>query len=298
MLINCFENLTFTNESTRFARSRTVTIDKENFMNCDCGAVQRWLFPCVHICSVINGKKYFDASLFHIRWWKHFNLLFKNVGFQNNSDKNHSSFESLKKSLRLIRQNHFDKTTGQYKGIPLHGHHVLEYLKNTNVETDFQNFDFIKIKALTTMKVNDIPLIKGSLKYKEYMTESSNLINNSNNSFEYNDFNENNDGTEFLDTMGGSSQASYGMSQQRIDMEYENEKIPKEKNLKDGSAYQRLQPIIFDLLKSVKNDEDLEEAIKVNQNLAYKFSARGTKRKIDDCETTFIGQIDKPGHVE
>jgi hypothetical protein len=31
------------------------------------------------------------------------------------------------------------------------------------------NIDFLKIKAITTMKMNDTPLLNRSLKYKKYM---------------------------------------------------------------------------------------------------------------------------------
>ena len=62
---------------TKFQRVREVSITNDNFMTCSCGYIQRWLMPCMHICSIISDKKYLTADLFHIRWWKYFDYIYK-----------------------------------------------------------------------------------------------------------------------------------------------------------------------------------------------------------------------------
>ena len=62
---------------TKFQRIREVTIDEENVMSCSCNYHKRWLMPCVHICCVLEKTEYYTSELFHLRWWKHFQYLYK-----------------------------------------------------------------------------------------------------------------------------------------------------------------------------------------------------------------------------
>ena len=52
----------------KFDRVRTVLIDANQFMTCSCGNIQRFLLPCCHVCAVLKDLKYYEPSLFHIRW--------------------------------------------------------------------------------------------------------------------------------------------------------------------------------------------------------------------------------------
>jgi len=61
------------NVHTQFDRVHIVTVDIEGFMNCTCGYVHQYLAPCRHLMAVLDNIEYLVPSLFHIRWWKHFN---------------------------------------------------------------------------------------------------------------------------------------------------------------------------------------------------------------------------------
>ena len=62
---------------TTFKRLRVVTLDMNGFMNCSCGFLNRCLMPCTHIYCVLDDINYIQPDLFHIRWWKHFNYMFR-----------------------------------------------------------------------------------------------------------------------------------------------------------------------------------------------------------------------------
>ena len=54
----------------RFDRVIVVQIDEHEFISCSCGYCQRFLLPCFHVCAVLKDIKYYEPSLFHLRWYK------------------------------------------------------------------------------------------------------------------------------------------------------------------------------------------------------------------------------------
>jgi hypothetical protein len=69
--------------------------------------------PCSHILAVLEDIEYLTPSLVHIRWWKHFNYLFKEKLIRSET----SASTQLMKSFKNIQRNHFDHKSGMYKGI-------------------------------------------------------------------------------------------------------------------------------------------------------------------------------------
>ena len=105
--------------------------------------------PCVHICAVIDRCELYTADLFHLRWWKHFNYMFK---------KGHSKHDkltrvSLEESVKFNRENHFQERDGKYKGIPLYGTLLYEELMNNiHHNTDENDLEYSLMKTLNRFR--------------------------------------------------------------------------------------------------------------------------------------------------
>jgi hypothetical protein len=59
-------------EKPTFVHVRTVSI-RDGFMSCDCKQHIHKLMPCPHMaCIFASCRKFFTATHFHLRYWKHF----------------------------------------------------------------------------------------------------------------------------------------------------------------------------------------------------------------------------------
>ena len=85
-----------------FQRVQTVTIDKDGYMTCTCGYVQRMLMPCTHICAVIDKPEYYVPSMFHIWWYKMFNYYYRDKQQNQYCLKTNDAIEGL---LQVTREN-------------------------------------------------------------------------------------------------------------------------------------------------------------------------------------------------
>ena len=112
-----FEKKNSKMEAPSFKRVRTITLDKEGFLNCSCGKTGEYLLPCKHICSVVNEDKYFSLESIHIRWHKQFGLLHGNSFGKENSPEQTKLINEL---LEITRKTHYHPN-GMYKGVPMKG---------------------------------------------------------------------------------------------------------------------------------------------------------------------------------
>jgi hypothetical protein len=51
-------------EAPSFKRLRTITVDRDGFMNCSCGKTSEYLLPCKHICSLVNNEVFLQLICF------------------------------------------------------------------------------------------------------------------------------------------------------------------------------------------------------------------------------------------
>ena len=157
---------------TKFFRVRTVSIE-DDFMHCTCQFHMGWMMPCVHMCTVIDDVNFYEITMFHLRWWKHFRYLYKN---SSETSRNASLRLELEKTLKNIRSIHFDSLTGKYKGVPLSGTLFLEHVNkypNKDVTIDEK---LHTMQLIHNMQQQGIPLINGSRKYKVFDVTSQNSL--------------------------------------------------------------------------------------------------------------------------
>ena len=115
-----------------FQRVRKVTIDRDGYMTCTCGYVQRMLMPCTHVCAVIGNMEYYEPSMFHIRWYKMFNYYYRDVEKNEFCLKTNGAVENL---LLVTRENGYH-ADGKYKGIYAKGTKFYEKCENYVPSTD------------------------------------------------------------------------------------------------------------------------------------------------------------------
>ena len=294
---------------TRFKRVRTVEINSCNFMKCSCCYYNRWLMPCVHMCSVINDNKHYSPELFHIRWWKHFHFLFKR---DIENQKNEDSVNNMKSSLYHIRENHFCSETGKYKGIPLEGTSFLTSLDDKyNFETEGNNdVAYDVMLAIVKMQDNKKTVTYGSNDYQQYMPVSkSQPINNNDVGndlsqdsdsllFDFND-NEANVLTEknTIKNMGAGSQVLSQLSEFRDECETNSNIIHNKSNDDKLDVYEELKPMFYSLLKTIKTENQLLETKDTFEKLTFKFGNQLSKKRTscdDHDDITFLGELNGP----
>jgi hypothetical protein len=287
----------------KFTRLRQVSVDLEGFMTCSCEFPSRWLLPCSHICNVLNSNEYLVPELVHIRWWKHFNYLYKN----NCAQKRGASQKKIKDTLEYIRSNHFCKQSGKYKGVPLHDNSFLKDVvhKPLNIEISQRNKYFKEIMALHEMKKKDgWSLIRGSRMHEKYMC--TNVSQESECSFEnissdYNHIvNTLDDSKTTIQNIGVGSSVQTSLSQQRMDMELsyfsgndDDVSLSSQHNTsnKHKNAYNSLYPLFCEIANNIKNEEDLQEAKSTLECLEFGLKAKSLeKKKRKETDTVFLGE--------
>jgi hypothetical protein len=284
-------------------------------MSCSCQFPSRWLLPCTHICNVLDKREYFIPELMHIRWWKHFNYLYKN----DHSNQQNFSEKSIYDTLEYVRKNHYDTNSGKYKGVPMHNNQFMVDLNkhNFNPDTCRTNKYFSEIMAIKEMMNNDgLTLIRGSNMYMKYM----NIVNFNT---DHNQESENNSKSHYdhvqamidendytLQSLGGGSQVIVNLSQQRTDMfstdscsdedDYSMQDTSNKKsNMKHTNAYNRLYPLFCEVVGNIKNENQMKDAINIFEKLEFSLKATSHQgRVINDNDTTFLGEINGQRCVE
>ena len=110
----------------KFDRVRIVLLDDNQFMSCSCGYVQHYLISCCHVYAVLEDIKYYDPSLFHIRWHKSFNYFYGNSFSPNIAPRTN---DILNRALDESRATSYSDS-GKYKGVPLMN---LKFIKDLPV---------------------------------------------------------------------------------------------------------------------------------------------------------------------
>ena len=309
-------DITKNHSSMHFSRLRTVSLNTEGFMTCSCEFPSRWLLPCSHICNVLHNTKYFIPELMHIRWWKHFNYLYKNKDTNNKCFSKKAIFETLE----YIRNNHYYSSTGKYKGIPMHNNCFVKDVadKEYSIENVHSNKYYDVIMAIRKMnKVDGYSLIRGTSMYKKYMyiytddLQESNDTSNTEISKDYHHvqnmiIEDNNN----LQSMGEGSQVGINLSQQRYDMLEGNDFIDDDTEFhdinassnisqKNSNAYNRLYPLFCEVVGNIKNEEQMKEATNVLERLEFSLKAKSHEtRVIKPNDTTFLGETNGHRSIE
>ena len=132
-------------EAPSFKRVRTISLDKDGFMNCSCGKTGEYLLPCKHICSLVNNEDFFSVDMFHVRWHKQFSLFH---GKDAGKECSPAQSKLLNEVFQTTRRTHYD-SKGHYKGVPMKG---SLFLKNL---TPFQGIDLANEKVKFVLYVKD-----------------------------------------------------------------------------------------------------------------------------------------------
>ena len=303
---------------TKFHRVREVKITEDNYMICSCDYPLRWLIPCRHICCVIGDVTYYTADLFHIRYWKYFDYIFK----KGNSIKDEQIRTNLENSLKYIRNNHFSDVNGKFKGIPLQGTPFLEhYSKNKETyKTENDKYYHIMVR-MNKLRNDNKPIQYGTQFSKDIVNNFSDencvtVNNNTSNDFCcINEFQSNydsdcyhqeidNNNCDGVMTMGAGSQCDSHLSKAReeltINASVNNDetynkkrKIGNESDASSASFYSQLEPYFKDLVASIDNNEQLLAAINKLEQMTFqnfesrRSSATDTTRNVDG--STFLG---------
>ena len=275
-------------KETRFLRVREVCIDDKNFMTCSCQYVQRWFMPCVHMCKVIQDMEHFTPELFHIRWWKHYHYFFKN---NDNSNQNESTVKDMSSSLKNICDNHYDKFTGKYIGVPLNGSAFFKdrtSTYHTTVVTNDTQTD--KMKTILSMQKNGIPLIMGSMEYMNYMDNETDITVAHDGKTD----------SQNVETMGAGSQTESKLSQFRstYDSQYSSDNEfdvvnhdDDEVEVIDFSPYHSLQPLFDEIVKKVTTEAQLKQCQDIMEKLSFDLTSQQySDTQISKTDTVFLGQ--------
>ena len=259
-------------------------------MSCSCGYVQRWLMPCVHICSIIKDEQYLTSDLFHIRWWKHFDYIY----IKGNSSMDEKTRHSLEMSLNEVRDVHFYSHNGKYKGVPLNGTSLLAHLQMlSNDDNASYNLEKDMMLSLNKMRSLDIPLKKGSSLYMIHMTDSSMIDHNMSKHYidlkqdSFHDYeteinnesleDDTNEYKDIIDSFAAGSQTesslsqfrkniplnqqiNYSLSQDSIDINTSNQVIP---------YYSQLKPLFEEMVSSIKSQDDCDDCKDAIEKLTY-----------------------------
>jgi hypothetical protein len=172
-----------------------------------------------------------------------------------------------------VRDTHFSKINGSYKGIPLEGTPFLTYLNNFAYEID-QVFNDEKPDAMMEIRRmtidHNLPFLQKSKRFRTYW-----VIENSNG---------NDDNIEFVSyacadnddydnscpmALGTGSQVGFSMSQSRID-EYQSQDFhPTAQTIESSSNFHTLYPLFLEMVSVIKDDESLQFAQGKIKKLTY-----------------------------
>ena len=294
---------------TRFNRVRKVTITPDGFITCSCKEPQRWLLPCRHICCVIGDPKFYTEDLFHIRWWKHFEYIFK----KGNSSMDEKTRLSLESALKYIRENNYCSVTGKYKGVPITGTALMNYFQSNLKENDIDNDNITIIMSKIWNKASTPDfLLRNSDEYSKLVFQTNDSSMNSNGS-DINDmkddshsFTNDNDNDLLCETspivnnIVPGSQVFSQLSDYRIDMNDTSLKVSNVPNNNSSiSYYKQLKPLFNDLVSSIKTKEDFLKVKNQFEVMTFENLKQDRKRKnVEIVETSFLGEQCATDRVE
>ena len=243
---------------TRFVRVRKVRVVNNKFMTCSCGYVQRYLAPCHHIMAVLSEKEYIIPSLFHLRWFKHFNYYFGDEFCTNEMTDVHDSM------YRLYNKSHKDFfSDANYIGCSIVDNN---FFKNNHVIDDNSEFGVL-MDVIERITFEQGPLQKGCNSYINYLPwvrdEEELLFDNGNNSedeMRIHEMNEHGFGNimsqeDNTDTNANPTTVHGEMSQRSIELDgYVDEIIPETCNERGGDLWNRVEEFISTIKTTEQRD--------------------------------------------
>ena len=150
---------------TKFVRVRRVRIVHNKYITCTCGYVQNYLSPCHHIMNVLWERRFVLPSLFHIRWYKHFNYYFGDEFCSNQMKDFHASMKDL---YNKCHDECYDEN-GRYMGCNITGNPFV--LKDKVIDTTSE--ERITMDAIERYTFQIGPLEKFSSKYTRFIPWST-----------------------------------------------------------------------------------------------------------------------------
>jgi len=113
---------------TRFDRIRVIDLSNDGFINCSCGEVNQYMWPCRHIIAFL--LKYHPTSineyLFHMRYWNIFNYY-----FLSSFGKDMIGNKSIDAMSMLLKGSFNDK--GTFLGCRCNSKQINEMLLDSNL---------------------------------------------------------------------------------------------------------------------------------------------------------------------
>ena len=256
--------------------------------------------PCVHICCVINNKYHYTAELFHLRWWKFYQYLYQG---DIKTNKNANRKANMQLSLSHTCNNHYDNSSGTYKGVPINGSCFKEQTNSTlNQSLHIVNDSYMKtMQSIMNMEFDNKPLIKGSLSYSEYDIDDNNSDDISHN-FDIDDDNSYNSLNELslsksndvINPILIGSQVESNLSSQRLEMNQDTNSSSCQKydTTKSSNAYPILHPIFSDMVQQIHNKDQLDRAMSAIQKLSFDFKSEAMpKNMFPQGHTSMLGEV-------
>jgi len=254
----------------KFDRVRVVQIDANQFMSCSCGYCQRFLLPCRHVCAVLKDLKYYEPSLFHIRWHKSFNYYYGNEFASKIAP---DTDRVLKTMLDDTREHHY-RESGKYKGVPLSNSQFINDLPEFFHERLNKSYDdnaIIDLMHSILLYTNTKgPLVKNSIQLQDDNNED--MIDNEANDDDFiTHEDDSDDSMNVLTTnFGGSSQTETQLSTARVAIS----NAPNTNEYMETSVYYTLaRPTFEDMMNSCKTKKQFDDVIKMMETQHYKHVA-------------------------
>ena len=253
--------------------------------------------PCKHICCVIESSDFYTEDLFHIRWWKHFEYIFK----KGSSSRDEKTRQSLHESLNYIRSNNYCSISGKYKGIPVTGTSLLQKLHNMMDDSNILSDEIqLSMESIYNKMIMNHVFVRGENDFINtsfaHLKKSSVNENNDSTSLDESfnvgsdhDMNDNDDNVNPNNFITGSQTISQ-LSEYRESSTNTASSSTVLLN-ESRSYYKQLEPLFNDLVSSIKSQDDFKTAKSCLEKLTFDFLSKNRKRKnIDLNETTFLGE--------
>jgi len=165
-------NVGLKNDHTKFDRVHIVSVDIEGFMNCTCGYVHEFLAPCRHLMAVLDNIEYLVPSLFHIRWWKHFNYFF---GSSYAMEEHGPMHDKLVAMHNLLHEKAFDSSM-VFRGCCVLGTGFLD--EDRSIDNESSHYHIMKAVRTYIQEVG--PLLQGDVSFKRYLVDDDEMSNDMN----------------------------------------------------------------------------------------------------------------------
>lgn len=266
--------------SIRFDRVRHVCIDREGYMSCTCGYVQRNLMPCVHICAVLGRKEYYLPSMFHVRWFKSFNYYYCQ---KFATDIAPATSVAVAKLLDTTRASQYHDATGMYKGVDMTNN---PFVTNLEVFNKMQASDASNDPVLSYMRhiieytITQGPVIAGTYNVLNGNSDASDEDSSVVNDEELNP--ESDTIHSHINTVEGIvclSQVEVTLSQTRRDVN--DSPIPKQ-NAVMGFAYRDALPSFQEWFNSCKSVNQYNRLRQIISDEHFNNIAENTKNNAKD----------------